>query len=113
MLAHVAEHGFLISQEVRSMVHRAEVAEGLQGAGMTGAGGAIDKKSVNRLMNLCDVTKQARNVQMTLSTFTGESRQVGELAVLGVWDRSCAAAACWRYEQQVLSPLPAPLLWHV
>lgn len=64
------------------MVHRAEVAEGLQGAGMTGAGGGIDKKSVNRLMNLCDATKQARNVQMTLSTFTGEPRQVGEGEVL-------------------------------
>jgi hypothetical protein len=77
MLAHVQRHGFLISQEVRSMLHKSEVADGLSGAGMTGAGGAIDKKSVNRLMGLCAASKQVKTVQLALSTFTGEARQVG------------------------------------
>jgi hypothetical protein len=84
MLRRLQEKGFLISQEVRGLLHKSEVAEGLVG---DGKGGAPDKKAVNRLMALCVDSKHAKMVHLMLSTFTGEARQVR--ARLG-WPSVCA-----------------------
>jgi hypothetical protein len=74
MLKRVQEQGFLIAQEVRDLLHKSEVGEGLTGNSKMGA---VDKKTVNRLMDLSVDSNKAKRVQLTLSTFTGEARQVG------------------------------------